>query len=444
MPVKVEDNIGMAENHGAGRLVFRNPRGNKRYYQFHVDLTPNDFFYEWSTDGVDWSNTPVQIDSDNLLSADVKIRDDGSQLIVYVVFVDVGGDNARDLKYVRGTIGDSADTITFGTVQTVDAALNTQITSTGHGCAIARTNNGRLVIGHTEDTTVHGRDYRQLFLVGSDDDSAAPTWATGSKLTLDDPSGDTDNEDKGQVFISMDGYGLAYPNKVSALYRVPQGTNATNYSCRSRQPEWDGSSFTVLQQQTLAGSGGDSGRVLSLLVDPYDWTHAAYRDDDTSEDDTEHAFLPIPSLTGPAERNELVNDNLPTEVALAIDTSPAEDVPTSTEANSGFVITGAATVHEALDDGKNHDVDATYITGDNSADSMRIGGFDGGITRIAFAARGLTASSTWDIATFKDGVIVETVATGQTVDVLSNYIWEATGITTDADWNEIRIQGLCR
>jgi hypothetical protein len=433
MPVEVQASRDLALSKGQHRAFFRNPRGNKRYYAFYHNFGNNDLEYEWSSDGITWTNTPIQIE-DNTVdtdSFDVKVRDDGSQLVVWVAMISRG---EADLKYVRGTISDASDTISWGTVQTVDAALSIVLAGP-LCCGIARTDNGRLVIPFTEDVTEHGKDYRQVWFYGSDGDGASPTWTLDS-AAWDDPSGNTNNQDKDEVWFSVEGFGEDYPNRFLIVARVPSGSSTTTYQGVSAVPDWNGTAFSNKTQNNLnSGANANSANVISGLVDESDHAHVIYRRGTTAQLLYEKAATAGDDDFG---AGILVKNNNIDACTLSLNTLIPPDIPSSTEQND-FAITGASTAHEALDDGliSDNDGDTTYVRSVAGTDFVRVGRFAGGLNDIHVVLRDEGTAASYSVVTLKDGTVVETLL-NTTTDGSGTY-QTVVATPTDADWNEVRV-----
>ena len=265
MPSEVQNAGGKYNNIGKGqnRLVFRNPRGNKRFYAVYDEIDFAKLAYEWSSNGTTWTNAQVIIEDTSVLNAfDVKIQDDGSQLVVYIIWHD-----SSLTSYRRGTISDASDTISFSATQTIDAAISDILA--GPQCiAIARTANGRLVVAFTEDITVKGKQYRQTKLIGSNGDGAAPTWS--GETIWDDPSGSANNDDKNQVWFGLESMS---GDRVLLYTRIPDATSTTVYKATTAAPTWNGTSFANTTQGNVLTNNANHGKILSGLVDADNRAH---------------------------------------------------------------------------------------------------------------------------------------------------------------------------
>jgi hypothetical protein len=282
--------LGLAK--GRNRTVFRNPRGTGRYYSFYIDVDGSSnvaVVYEYSITGVIWSTAAVTVidfgadaSGGEVHDFDVKIHDDGSQLEVWVVAIGYDAtDTAAQTKYVYGTISDASSTISWNTVQDIDAAITTRLISGADYCiALGRTDNGEIVVAFTEDLTNKGKDYRQIKLIGSDGDGAAPSWS--GETTWDDPSGNNDNQSKGDVFIGIETFDSSYPDDF-LIYARSATTNATStYRLITAVPDWDqgGSGFTNTTIAAWGTAGTVIGQYLSAIIDESDIVHLVYSDFD--------------------------------------------------------------------------------------------------------------------------------------------------------------------
>lgn len=264
MPVVVDTDAEMSGLAKGQRTVFRNPRGQQNYYVFYQNPGLTTFYYAWSADGVTWNEVNPSISAS--FTYDFKIREDdgGSQLILWMVM-----HRGNNVQYRRATIADASNTIVWGNQYTV--ATTDPILGGKYAAVIARTDNGRIVIAFTDDINVSTEDYRQLKLIGSDDDSANPTWS--GVTTWDDPSGDVDNDLKGDVRFGLYQFNSSYPNRVLLCARVPDGTSSTVYRTRSAVPDWNGTVFSNTTAANIETNHADHGKVLSCLVDTDDKSH---------------------------------------------------------------------------------------------------------------------------------------------------------------------------
>lgn len=96
-------------------VVFRNPRGQYRYYYALLteDVSGVDTLKLFnSSDGITWNEQTVKSGAKN--GSMVYVEDAAnSQLIVYIVYTD----DTNGLTFVRGTIADDSTTATFGTAR---------------------------------------------------------------------------------------------------------------------------------------------------------------------------------------------------------------------------------------------------------------------------------------------------------------------------------------
>lgn len=272
MPSEVQADKTLRLAKGRNRLSFRNPRGKKRYYSFYNAQFVAASSYKWSVDGIDWTNASVWTSGRNVDSMDLKVYDDGSQLVIYFVYWD---ESQGSIRYWRGTIADADDTVVLGGEQNVIDSLDNEMAGI-HCVAIARTDNGRLVVAFTEDFRDMGKNYRQIKLIGSDDDSASPTWS--GETIWDDPSTNSNNQDKDQVWFGLENFSSSYPNRVYLYARLPEATDVTTYNAVTTVPDWNGVVFSnKTQGAPSGGSGAEYGRVLSGLVDESDKTHIIHK-----------------------------------------------------------------------------------------------------------------------------------------------------------------------
>lgn len=442
MTVTVVTGRDLGLSKGQHRTAFRNPRGNKRYYaMFKGDgVTSHYLYYRWSTTGDSWAASPPSIlnygtSEGNIHSYDVKIHDDGSQLEVWIVTH--GYDNVADeyqTKYIYGTISDSSDTISWSTVQIIDAAINPEMTGP-HCIALARTDNGELVVAFTEDYTSKGKDYRLTKLIGSNGDGAAPSWS--GETIWDDPSADSDNQNKDEVWFGLESFSSSYPNRVLLCGRFPDGLTTSAYDGNTVVPDWNSelSTFTNTTKFDVGLPGGTTAKILCLLIDESDYCHWVYfhnasygirhrKSGSAGDDDWGIAV----NVSGDPEDHDACT--------CALD-APL-DIPTSTEQNTGWSVNGAATAHEATDDGYpvDADGDTTYVRSASGSDVLRLGGFEGGTDPIYVVCRHEGVDAGWVLETYKDGLWVETLTqSGQESAVYSTI----TFTPTNSDWNEIRI-----
>ncbi len=297
------DNLVSAEDDGSfwymartNRKVFRNPRGNQRYYSFYMrkyytgSFYRNAFSYEWSADGVSWDNTVSEIAFSQGISLPypefggdfaVKVYDTGSLLDVYVTFVD----SSDRLRYVKGTIADASSTITWTSVKILVNPINrifgTDATDSPFSVDICRTYNDELVIVYTEDVTAVD-DFRDFKAIGSDGTGSAPNWGTPD--TLFTVTGNSLNKDKDDVWYTAEsGFSSSFPDRFAALIRKP-ANSATNYHAYLMVVDWDygTDSFSGSSNYTLS-FGGNSGLAVSLSIDENDLMSVLYREGNTLE-----------------------------------------------------------------------------------------------------------------------------------------------------------------
>jgi hypothetical protein len=384
MPAEIATPLGFGLVRGTNRLVFRNPRGDQRYYAFYVNS--NQAYYEWSVDGIDWTNAIQTITAnpvnDLVDCMDVKIHDNGSSLTVFVIMI-VEDDSAgnHNLMYRRGTISDTSDTISWtAAVQTIDSGILDLIAGgTFMSCAIARTDNGRMVVAYTEDFNTMGKDYRRTYLIGSDGDGGSPSW---SGVTLwDDPSTNTNNQNKDDTHVGLESFSSSYPNRVLLVASVPSGEGTAAMDAVSAVPEWNGTAFSSTTQGILVANSGTNrqeGSVISGLVDEADISHAVYhtystdalvhKDSGTAGDDDWGSSTSVRSSTVDA-------------ATLTLDTDPATDVlycfyhPTAAANDFQFRTTPVDTISWTTEETIPFDEDLDKLTSWNriTVDSLHIG-----------------------------------------------------------------------
>jgi hypothetical protein len=200
----------------------------------------------------------------------------GSQLVIWVVGIgwdEVAG--AFQTKYRRGTIADAATVIVWGTPQVIDAALNDEGISGAEYCiALARTDNGRIVVAFTEQYNTMGKDYVLTKLIGSDGDGASPSWS--GETTWDDPSGNSNNQGKADIWFGLESFSSSYSNRVLLYARIPDGFGGAYYRIVTAVPEWNGTVFSNTTQSPSLAGAGISNSILSALIDESDIPHIVY------------------------------------------------------------------------------------------------------------------------------------------------------------------------
>ncbi len=267
MPSQVQTSSNLGLSKGQHRTALRNPRGNQDYYSFYIDSS-SDLVYEWSANGTTWTGSANAVSgADTIDSFDVKMRDDGSQLVVFVAW-----HSGTATRYRRGTVGDSADTITWGAgVQTIDASVGKDLPG-AHCIAIARTANGRLVVAFSENLHDKCKDYRLTKLIGSNNDGATPTWS--GETIWDDPTGSSNNQNKDEVWFGLESMS---GDRFLIYARVPDSSDTTAYSVQSAPPTWNGTSFGNTGKAPVgSGTGTRSGDPLSAVVDADNRAHIIY------------------------------------------------------------------------------------------------------------------------------------------------------------------------
>jgi hypothetical protein len=469
--VHAAQSLNLRESRGNHRTVFRNPRGNKRYYAFffeQISGSNDQIQYEWSSDGADWTNTTqVAVTKEGIQSFDVKFHDDGSQLVVFIAYRTNG-----PCFYIRGTIGDSSDTLSMGSEQTIGSFND--VMNANHSVAIAHTANDELVIAYTEDFTSMGKDYRRTYLIGSDGDGAAPTWS-GTSL-WNDPSGSSSNDLKGDVIVALESYSSSISSGDAILIaaRVPDGSGTSAYHGYWDNLAWTGS-FPSASATLISGSGGGGNHVkyLALMIDDDDFSWAIQ----VASDDTPYLRRST-SAGGEVASSWQITTGAVDAVSLALDTGPATDDvycfyhnsadardfhykitprtsgsdfgseqtipflfnPTSTEAESGWSKTGASTIHECIDDGIESDADdnTTYVRSASSGDSFRVGLLPGDVGSLTITIQAEKEGSNAEVQlwTYKDGTLVEDLGT-HIINAVTYSSFRKT--PTDFDFNELRV-----
>ena len=253
------------------RIVFRNPRGLQQRYVIYQDTLNGDLAYRFSLDGCRWSGKQV-ISSATPINFEIAVHDSGSDFRVYLAVVE-----SNVIKYRRGIIADSSDLIAFDPEIVVRLVTQT-LMGRGLAVSIARTYNGRLVVGYTTDITVSGRTYRTTHLIGSSDDGPAPSW-TGDIL-WDNPSSSVNNANKDEVFFSMASFGPTFPNRFLFAASVPESTDTVHSKVVTADAEWNGAAF-ARTEPTLLRVTVEHGDSLACVVDANQVAHCLV--EDTSE-----------------------------------------------------------------------------------------------------------------------------------------------------------------
>lgn len=279
MASEVHASVVLGLSKGHHRTCFRNPRGLKRYYAFYIDDATDTLRYEWSSDGTTWTTAPITVIGTEVYSFDIKIWEDpdNNQLVLSLAVWNPG--SGVRIAYKRGRIEDAFNLVFWSLTQDIKNGLDDDLA--GLQCiAIARTDNGRMVVAFTEDFTTMGKGYRQTKLIGSDDDSGSPVWS--GETVWDDPSVNANNKDKDQVWFGLESYSSSYPNRVLLGVRCPDPVTVAAYSFVTAYPEWDGTAFSnTTQTKRLSADAtyDDQGKNFSLLIDEADtaW-HIAVQD----------------------------------------------------------------------------------------------------------------------------------------------------------------------
>jgi hypothetical protein len=444
MPSIVQTNRHLGLSKGQHRVVFRNPRGLKRYYAVYVyDGVPDVFDTtvreEYSTDGINWGNAQTEVFNFDetgaaagiIYSFDVKMHDDGSQLEVWAVAV--GWDAVEDAiqtRYAYGTIADAESEIVWNIEQVIDAAINDEGLGEPHCIALARTDNGEIVVAFTEDLTNMGKDYRLTKLIGSDGDGASPSW--GGETIWNDPTGNSNNQDKAEVWFGLENYSSSYPNRCFLYARVPNAATAANYIVLGARPDWNGIAFS--NTSPTSGSDfphADAGKLISAIVDEEDYAHLLYFDGNNGELASKKS---IGRGSGSLGLDRVITTSDVDAATLTYEENPPADVPTSDELVGGWTST-EGDLHSAIDEGYVPN-DAEYI--DNTLDNTcRLGGFEGGLDAVVVRAAYTGAGgATIAVATYLGGVLVETLEAAQ---VLSGGAVDHEYAPTNNNWDEIVI-----
>ncbi len=288
------------------RTIFRNPRtdSNQYYYALYLTDVFVEIYLEYSTDGVDWSNARQGVyTTEHCSGFDMKIYDTGSDLKIFLVLYNW---DDEDLTYMRGSISDAGTTPVWDTPQDIDSTCNylPAFYPRHNRVGICRNYNGYLIVAYNEDASVMGKAYRRTKIVGSDGDGAAPTWL--GTTTLDDPSAQTNNEDKGQCYVGVEAFSSTYPNRFLVYARVPNGNNATAYDLKLWVYDWDGSTMSFVASDTISSTNDpDWGWHANALIDDDDKVHIVYEDD---VNDLQHAKYPTAGGLGAESITELSAD----------------------------------------------------------------------------------------------------------------------------------------
>lgn len=433
MTVTVQASANLGLSKGQNRTVFRNPRGNKNYYALSMDWTSQgNIISEYSVNGVSWGNTPQEVISwINGASFDVKIRDDGSQLEVWVASIGLHSPDVRQTKYVYGTIGDSDNDITWNTVQVIDADIIDEGFSGLHCISLARTDNGKIVVAFTEDMHDKCKSYRLTKLIGSDGDGASPSWS--GETTWDDSSTDSNNQDKDEVWFGLVSYSAdeGSGNAFHIYARVPSSNTVSDYNVVWDFITWGGSAFGFIGQYDVTTSDPSTGKVLSMLIDEVDYSQILYWDGDGGA-----LYSKTANTAGgqSAINQRTVTSSDVDACTITLDTSTPADVPTSDELVGGWTST-EGDLHSAVDEGYTPN-EADYI--DNTLDNAcRLGGFKGGLIPVVVRAKYTgAAGGKFSLSTYKGGVLVESLVVDATI---TNNPLDFHYTPTDGDWDELYI-----
>ena len=270
----IEETGAIEWGRGGDRVVFRNPRGNKRYYVFYVDNIDSNYYrlcYAWNDDPENeiWSTHTIDTStSAGFGSFNAHYRDTGSQLDVFTSYVEDNG----ILQYRKGTVGDTANTITFSSEDTV-ANLTHNLTEP-HSCAITRTDSGYVVVLTTNDKVADSRDHRYIVAYGGDGDGANLNWT--SETILDD-SASANAQNKDDCHVGITNYDSSYTNRVAMIMRAPS-TATTNYKTKVYVKDWNGSSWSAVADDEPSAPHDNQGNVASILIDDDDKCNILYVD----------------------------------------------------------------------------------------------------------------------------------------------------------------------
>jgi hypothetical protein len=428
---------------GQHRTVFRNPRGNKYYYTLYVtdDVGLGAFLqYEYSNDGVDWSNAPsgsipfTGEGGSEIHSFDIKITEDagGSQLVIWGVAIGYEQTaGAHQTKYVRGTIADAGNTITWGAAQVIDADINDEGMGDPHCIALARTDNGEIVVAFTEDFRDMGKTYRLTNMIGSDGDGATPNWT--DEWIIADPSQNSNNQDKSEVWSAMEAFSSDFPERVAFLMRFPHESDSYDYEMGEVIVEWDSvGGFFTLDGGNFGSPDPNTGVVLSLLIDDNDCVNYLY---------STPTSLSIRQGGQPGEIPTvgiIVTSSICDACCLSFDGNPPESVPSTDEVSGSWTPSAGNDLYAMVDDGYTDD-DSTYI--ENAAsDACRLGGMVSGDEVEVCIRAALTgaAGATMRVETLKDGVAVQTLVIAEPLSAtIKNYAFPI-GLNK-GDFDEIQI-----
>lgn len=249
---------------GHQRIVFRNPRGLKYYYALYFSSTG--FYIAYSSDGTDWVSTTQIANYDiNFQSFDVKIQDNGSLLKVRIIWHE-----GNTLNYRYGTIADDSGGITLYSERIIRTGIISPLPGY-HCCAIARTYNGNLVVGYSSDATIHNKSYRGVLLWGSSGDGQNPTWV--DQESIFSGTSENNNQNKDQVWFSMEGEDSDNPDRILYAGRFPNGDTNTAYDCLTDEIDWNGSVWGDESPTTLLSIDDDHGLYVSALIDDSNYYH---------------------------------------------------------------------------------------------------------------------------------------------------------------------------
>ena len=305
---------------GQNRVVFRNPRGLKRYYLIYQDLTDFVLKYQRSADGETWSDETLiypPAGTKDVYCFDVKVRDTGSQLDIFMVFY-----NETDLTvlYMKGTVADAESAISWGAVSTVKSGIAKKMA--GAICtSICRTATGRLVVAFTEDETIHGKDYRHTKLIGGNDDGAAPPWS-GEIIWFNGNGGLTTNQNKDAVYVGLESFHSGDYFLIYARVQEPTEIPNPSYQGILDVETWNGSNFASPTTVQFCGPSAWAAWYLSAIVDDNDFLHVVYSGADSTN--LYHKKGTSPNADGLTSPTLIVDNFRSYGLTLSIDRSADE------------------------------------------------------------------------------------------------------------------------
>ena len=236
----------------SSRLVFQNPRGLHQYYAMYYYGGDFTWWYEYSSDGIHWS-VPQGSTDGGLGSGSWWIYDTGSLLVVHFVATDLIGSK---LLYLRGTIADTAQAITWSGVQIVDPGGNN---ARNFGLSVTRTANGRPVITAVKESFVSPSYRYEVRAWGADRDSPAPVWKSATLMST-----------VNSVSQQNTGFTSAYATTgdyVSVAASAARGiSQGSPWDVSWIRASWNGASWST-GTLTVLRSGESQARAPSLVLD---------------------------------------------------------------------------------------------------------------------------------------------------------------------------------